>query len=99
MKYYLAEIQYLVPTDQLDPIVSLHRAFLQTGYEQEVLLISGPKVPRTGAFLVVRSEDIESLQAFFANDPYLQNKLVKYTFQEFNPVLFQSRIKDWVKTN
>lgn len=99
MKYYLAEIQYLVPTDQLDPFVSLHRAFLQSGYDQEVLLISGPKVPRTGAYLVVRSEDLESLQAFFANDPYLTNRLVKYNFQEFNPVLFQSRIKDWVKTN
>jgi len=99
VKYYLGEIQYLVPTDQLDPFVALHRAFLQTGYDQEILLISGPKVPRTGAYLVVRSEDIESLQAFFANDPYLKNSLVKYTFQEFNPVLFQTRIKDWVKTN
>ena len=99
MKYYLGEIQYLVPTDQLDPFVALHRAFLQTGYDLEILLISGPKVPRTGAYLVVRSEDIESLQAFFANDPYLKNSLVKYTFQEFNPVLFQTRIKDWVKTN
>ena len=98
MKYYLAEIQYLVSTDQLDQIVSLHRAFLQSGYDQEVLLISGPKVPRTGAFLVVRSEDLETLQAFFANDPYVINSLAKYTFQEFNPVLFQPRIKDWVKT-
>lgn len=98
MKYFLAEIQYMVPTDQLDPIVNEHRSFLQTGYDQDILLISGPKVPRTGAFMVARSEDLETLQAFFADDPYQKNHLARYTFQEFNPVKFNAMIKDWIKT-
>ncbi|MRS03546.1 hypothetical protein EG832_10060 [bacterium] len=98
MKYFLAEIEYLVPTDKLDEFVSLHRAFLQSGYDQEILLISGPKVPRTGAFLVTRSENLEAIQAFFAQDPYQLNHLVKYHFQEFNPVKFSPRIKDWIES-
>lgn len=98
MKYFLGEIQYLVPTEKLDQFVSLHRAFLQTGYDQDILLISGPKVPRTGAYLVARSESLEALQAFFANDPYQLNRLASYTFQEFNPVKFHPCIKDWIES-
>lgn len=98
MKYFLAEVRYLVPNEKLDEYVSLHRAFLQTGYDQDILLISGPKVPRTGAYIVARSESLEALQAFFANDPYQLNHLAAYTFQEFNPVKFHPSIKDWVQS-
>lgn len=98
MQYFLIEIEYLVGTDKLDEFVSAHRAFLQTGYDQNVLLISGPKVPRTGAFLVARGENREELQAFFANDPYQLNHLAKYHFQEFNPVKFNPMVKDWIES-
>lgn len=98
MKYFLCEVQYLVPTEKLDQYVALHRAFLQTGYDQDILLISGPKIPRTGAYLIVRGESLESLQAFFANDPYQLNHLASYHFQEFNPVKYQARIKDWIES-
>ncbi|TLN21571.1 hypothetical protein FDZ74_04895 [bacterium] len=96
MKYFFGEIQYLVPTETLDQFVSLHRAFLQSGYDQDILLVSGPKVPRTGAVLVARGESLEAVQAFFANDPYQLNHLAVYTFQEFNPVKFHPLIKDWI---
>ncbi len=98
MKFFLGEIHYLVPNEQLDQFVSLHRAFLQTGYDQDILLISGPKVPRTGAYLVARSESLEDLLAFFANDPYQLNHLASYTFQEFNPVKFHPCIQDWIQS-
>ena len=96
MKYFLGEVQYRVPTDQLDPIVNEHRAFLQTGYDQDILLVSGPKVPRTGAFIVARSESLEKLQAFFEADPYQKNHLATYHFQEFNPVKYHAMIQDWI---
>ncbi len=97
MKFFLGLIEYLVPTDQLDPIVNDHRAFLQKGYDQGILLLSGPKVPRTGGILIARSNNIESLQAFFENDPYQINHLARYEFFEFNPVKFAPIIKDWIE--
>ena len=44
-KCFLIEITYRVPADQLGDIVEEHRAFLRSGYEQGILLLSGPQQP------------------------------------------------------
>lgn len=96
MKHYFAELKYLVPVEQLADILPLHRAFLQTGYDKGWLLISGPKVPRTGGFVVARAPSLEDLQDFFKNDPYQINHVAEYTFTEFQPVKHQEFLTDWV---
>jgi uncharacterized protein YciI len=96
MKHFIVDIQYLVPVDQLADILPAHRAFLQTGYENGLLLLSGPKEPRTGGLLVARSESLDALREFFSHDPYHLNNLALHTFTEFNPVLRQSWLEDWV---
>lgn len=97
MKHFIVDIKYLVPVDQLAEILPAHRAFLQTGYDKGILLLSGPKEPRTGGLVVARSEALEDLREFFSHDPYHLNNLATHTFTEFNPVLRQSWLDDWVK--
>lgn len=96
MKHFLVEITYLVPAEELNEILSSHRAFLQTGYEKGWLLLSGPKVPRVGGVVIARAPTLEDLQAFFANDPYRLNHLAEYRYAEFNPVKHQAILDDWV---
>jgi len=96
MKHFLVELKYLVPTEKLDTVVAEHRKYLQTGYDQGILLLSGPKIPRTGAFAVARVSSIEILREFFANDPYNKNHFVEYTFSEFNPVKYQPLLDNWI---
>jgi uncharacterized protein YciI len=97
MKHFLVEIHYLVPVEQLAGILPDHRAFLLTGYERGLLLLSGPQEPRTGGIVVARSESLEEIQAFFANDPYCLAKVATHVYIEFNPVLHQSFLDDWIK--
>lgn len=97
MKHFVVDIQYLVPVEQLADVLPAHRAFLQTGYDKGILLLSGPKEPRTGGLVVARSESLEDLREFFSHDPYYLTKLVVHTFTEFNPVLRQTWLEDWVK--
>jgi uncharacterized protein YciI len=96
MKHFLVDIHYLVPVEQLADVLPLHRAFLQTGYDKGILLLSGPKEPRTGGLAVARSKSMEELQEFFSHDPYQLHKLAMHTFTEFNPVLRQTWLEDWV---
>jgi uncharacterized protein YciI len=97
MKHFLVDINYLLPYEQLADILPAHRSFLQTGYEKGILLMSGPKEPRTGGFVIARSEAQSDLEAFFENDPYRIKKVASYNFMEFNPVKFQPWMDDWIK--
>jgi uncharacterized protein YciI len=96
MKHFIVDINYLVPAEQLADILPAHRAFLHTGYEKGILFMSGPKEPRTGGLAVARSESLKDLQEFFTQDPYHLNNVATHTFIEFNPVLRQSWLDDWV---
>ena len=95
MKFFLVELTYTVPLPEIEMATPAHRAFLQTGYERGVLLCSGPKVPRTGGVVLARGESLESVQEFFTNDPFQQQRLADYRFVEFNPVKRASCTEDW----
>ncbi len=95
MKHYLVEITYTAPLEIVDMIVTEHRKFLQTGYDQGWLLMSGPRNPKTGGIVIARAPSMQDIQAFFFSDPYQQHKAATYNFVEFNPVLYQPFLKDW----
>ena len=97
MKHFIVDIHYLVPFEQLSDILPYHRAFLQTGYDQGIILMSGPKEPRTGGFVIARSESLATLKSFFENDPYKTKKVASYSIEEFNPVKFQPWLENWTK--
>jgi uncharacterized protein YciI len=96
MKHFLVDIHYLIPVEQLTEVLIEHRAFLQTGYDMGILLMSGPKEPRTGGFVIARSDSQVDLESFFKNDPYAIKKVATHSFIEFNPVKFQPWIENWV---
>jgi uncharacterized protein YciI len=99
MKHFLVNIDYLLPFEQIADILPDHRAFLQTGYNKGILLMSGPKEPRTGGFVIARSDSQEALEVFFENDPYKTKKVATHNFIEFNPVKFQPLLEEWIKGN
>lgn len=95
-KFFVIEITYLIPFEQMSEIVPEHRAFLQTGYDQGWILVSGPKLPKTGGIIVTRAPSQEAVESFFANDPFLAHKVATYQFIEFDPVKRQGFIENWV---
>ena len=96
MKHYIVEITYTATPETIAASVGEHRAFLQTGYDCGWLLLSGPRVPRTGGMIVARAPSLRELQDFFGNDPYQIKGLAEYRFTEFEPVKFQPFLMDWI---
>lgn len=99
MKHFLIEITYRFPFEQLSGHVAEHRAFLQTGYAKGWLLLSGPQVPKIGGMIVARAPSLADIQAFFQDDPYQKKGLADYRFVEFEPVLHQTLVKEWIEGN
>jgi uncharacterized protein YciI len=95
-KFFLLELTYTIPADQLGDALTEHRAFLQTGYDKGWLLLSGPLVPRTGGILVARAPSRAAIETFFLDDPYALKGLATYHFIEFDPVKRATFIEDWV---
>jgi uncharacterized protein YciI len=96
MKFFVVEITYTAPLPEIDQALQSHRDFLQTGYDQKRLLVSGPQDPRKGGIIVARGESPEEIQVFFARDPYQAKNLATYRFIEFAPVKYQPFIADWI---
>lgn len=96
-KFFVLEVTYRVPAEELGETVAEHRYFLQTGYDMGWLLLSGPMIPRVGGMLIGRAPSLAALQEFFANDPYHLKGLADYRFIEFDPVKLAPMMEAWVK--
>ena len=96
MKHFIVMIHYTSPMDEIDKVRPSHRVFLQSGYDAGLLLMSGPQCPRSAGIAVARASDLAEIVAFFKNDPYQVNNLASYEFLEFEPVICQPLIKQWI---
>ncbi len=95
MPHYIVEITYRVSLARIEETVAAHRAHLQTGYDQGLLLASGPQVPRSGGILIARAPTREALESFIARDPYRVQDLADYRLIEFQPVKRQDWAGEW----
>lgn len=96
-KFFIVEVTYKVPADELGETVSAHRAYLQIGFDKGWLLMSGPQVPRTGGLIVARAPSRDALVEFFSHDPYQVKGLGEYRFIEFDPIKRQEFIQNWIE--
>jgi len=95
-KFFVVEVTYKVPAEELGETVNEHRAFLQTGFDKGWLLMSGPQNPRIGGIIIARAPSSEALVQFFANDPYKVKWLAEYRMIEFDPIKRQDFMLPWI---
>ena len=98
MKHFFIDVKYKVPFEELSERVTEHRTFLQIGYDNGILLLSGPRETKKGAIIIARANEVDELKSFFKNDPYILNNLADYEYVEFNPVKFQPFLQNWIET-
>lgn len=100
MKHFLLEGQHLVPFAEMQNLVDDHHAFLEKGYAEGVFLFSGPYVPPKGGVLVARSESLEALNAYLADEPFVKANVMTFSrVTEFHPAQHQGLLSDWFRGN
>lgn len=83
---FIVEITYTRPIEEIEAATDAHRAFLDVHIASGLLLMAGPKVPRTGGYLIARGgQTREELLAVLASDPFVSGKLADYVVTEFMP--------------
>lgn len=93
---FLILIQYKKSFEIVAQYVETHRAYLDKGYEKNLLITSGPKVPRTGGVMLSQAKTREELDEFIAQDPFVLNDVADYEVIEFTPVKYHQDFSGFV---
>ncbi len=89
---FIIDIEYIVSLEEIDAHLKLHRDFLDSRYQEGLLLASGPKNPREGGIVIALGSDLHVVEAMIKDDPFYQRNLARYTITEFTPVKHRTEI-------
>lgn len=95
MRYFILNLIYKKPWQEMEADILEHRKLLDVGIAEGWVLFAGPKEPRLGGLVVLKSESLEDLKKFFAMDPYNVKNLAEFQYNEFHPVKMQPFMKQW----
>ncbi|MCX6284224.1 MAG: YciI family protein [Bacteroidetes bacterium] len=76
--------KYLAPDEEVDKHLDAHRAYLKTLIANNILVCSGPKVPRNGGFILLNALTRTEAEQIMADDPYVIKGIAKYEMIEFD---------------
>ena len=72
---YLLLLKYKVPIEQVERVTPVHREFLDTAYQAQELLVSGPRVPRTGGVILARVKTRAEVGELIQADPFYSENI------------------------
>jgi len=74
---------YLKPIEEVDKYLDPHRAYVKSLYEKGIAICSGPKIPRTGGFMLMKATNKEEALEIMKHDPYVIHGVARYDVIEF----------------
>lgn len=94
---FVVLVNFIKPLAEIEAHLEAHRRFLDEGYAAGYLLVSGPRIPRTGGVILVQALSAEELHAYLSRDPFNQAGVASYEVLEFTPVKSDPRLKPILK--
>lgn len=85
---FIVLISYKKPLDVIDQYLVPHRSYLDKCYQQNLLIASGPRNPRTGGVLISQLDDRHKLESFLKQDPFYIHNVADFEIIEFTPVKY-----------
>ncbi len=80
----IVELIYKKPLDVVNQFLEEHRHFLDTLYNEGLLLASGPKKPRNGGVMIAIT-DKNTMYDRLKADPFYKKDIADYRVIEFSP--------------
>ncbi len=80
---FIINLNYIVPLERLDALMTEHVKYLHKYYKQNVFVASGRKVPRTGGIILALAKSKEEVEKIISEDPFYIHKLADFSITEF----------------
>ena len=81
----IVDLIYKKPLSEVEQHVQEHRDFLQGYYDKNLLIASGPKIPKKGG-VIIANMNLEAMQELIKQDPFYRKGIAEYKITEFDPV-------------
>jgi uncharacterized protein YciI len=94
---FIVLLTYKASLEEVDRYLLAHRSFLDEGYQQNLLIASGPKNPRVGGVLLSQLTDRAQLDSFLQKDPFYLHAIAEYEIIEFNPVKWHKNFEGFIQ--
>lgn len=92
---FVVTLTYKKPIEDVEVVRGAHREFLDKLYAEDILLASGPQIPRTGGVLIARSgRTKDEMMTLLTADPFYIAGIADYSIIEFDPVKHHAALKD-----
>lgn len=85
---FIAILTYKKPLEEVDRHLQAHREYLAEHYSAGDLITSGPRIPREGGVIMIKSDSREKVDSLLAQDPFHINDIADYQIVEFTPTMF-----------
>ncbi len=89
----LALLRYVESIDAVDAQLSAHVDWLTKCFDEELLVLAGRQVPRTGGVLLFRGKKAE-VEALAATDPFVTSGVATVAVIEFNASMATPALAD-----
>jgi uncharacterized protein YciI len=78
---FILSLTYIAPLEEADRHMDAHMAWLREGYDRNLFVASGRKIPRTGGVILARGER-PVIEDLCAADPFVVHKIAEYEITE-----------------
>jgi uncharacterized protein YciI len=96
---FLILLNYKVPNQEVERVTPAHRDFLDEAYQVGKLLISGPKIPRTGGVIIACVKTRGEVDELIQKDPFHERGIADYEVFEFKAVKYQPVLSSIVQAS
>lgn len=101
MKFFIIEGTFKEPVpivhEELEKVIAGHLVFLQKGFDEGWILVSGPKARSGGGIILSKALSLEVVEEFLSNDPLQASGVQDYKIIEFRLHDCQDTIKEWFR--
>jgi len=78
----VVSLSYKVPVEQVDAHMPEHGDWLRSLFGEELIVVCGRRVPRTGGIIVIRGHKAE-VEALAQTDPFVTRGIAEIAVEEF----------------
>jgi uncharacterized protein YciI len=90
---FIVTLTYTAPLTEIDRHMPAHVKFLQKHYKNNVFLVSGRQLPRTGGIILAIAKSRNEIEAIMAEDPFCQQGVAQFAVTEFLASQCHPRLK------
>ncbi|HEY8891706.1 MAG TPA: YciI family protein [Clostridium sp.] len=99
MKYFIVEGTFKenmsIKENELQKAIEEHLAFLQKGFDEGFILVSGPKVNVGGGIIIIKGQSLVDIENYLSKDPLKTLGIQEYKIVEFKLHDCQAMLKGW----